>query len=115
MVEAPRNGSAVRGAKMQSKQLRQSRRAAARQAIAASPSLPTAKPRSGRSVRRTIASNLMSLGAMAGVGLMFVATTVPANAFFEEKVNEAPLAALAEVQALSVDDNTAGLQVTRDD
>lgn len=115
MVEAPRNGSAVRGAKLKSKQLRESRRAQARQALTASASIAAAKPVRRKSVRRTIASNLMSLGAMAGVGLMFVATTVPANAFYEESVGDAPLAAVAEVQALSVADNAVLPAVARDE
>lgn len=115
LIEAPRTGSAIRGAKMRSKQQRRDRRAAARQAITAADSIQASKPRSRRSVRRTIASNLMSLGAMAGVGLMFVATTVPANAFYEESVTEAPLAAVSEVQALSVASNTVSPVVSRDD
>ncbi|HRN28846.1 MAG TPA: M23 family metallopeptidase [Terrimesophilobacter sp.] len=115
MVEAPRNGSAVRGAKLKSKQLRESRRSVAKQALNSSPSIAAAKPPRRRSMRRAIASNLMSLGAMAGVGLMFVATTVPANAFYEESVTDAPLAAVAEVQALSVADNTISPTVSRDD
>src|SRR5690606_34361166 len=106
--------SAVRGAKLQAKQLRASRRAQAKQALNASPSIRTAQTPHRKSVRRTIASNLMSLGAMAGVGLMFVATSVPANAFYEESVTDAPLAAVAEVQALSVADNTITSSVARD-
>lgn len=114
MVEAPRNGSAVRGAKLKSKQVRESRRAIAKGALASGPTVAASKPMRRKSLRRTIASNLMSLGAMAGVGLMFVATTVPANAFYEEPVNDAPLAAVAEVQALAVDINTASTDVSRD-
>lgn len=115
MLEAPRNGSAVRGAKLKSKQLRESRRAVAQQALAGEPALSTMKPARRKSVRRTIASNLMSLGAMAGVGLMFVATTVPANAFYDEPVDDAPLTAVAEVQALAVADNAVTSAVSRDD
>jgi murein DD-endopeptidase MepM/ murein hydrolase activator NlpD len=110
MVDAPRNGSAVRGAKLKTKQVRESRRAVAQRAITAS----SAKPVRRRSMRRAIASNLMTLGTMAGVGLMFVATTVPANAFYEEPVDEAPLAAVAEVQALAVGATAANVDVTRD-
>lgn len=114
MVDAPRNGNAVRGAKLKAKQLRESRRAQAKKALGASPSVPAPQSSNRKSVRRTIASNLMSLGAMAGVGLMFVATSVPANAFYEESVTDAPLAAVAEVQALAVSDNTITAAVARD-
>lgn len=112
LVEAPRNGSAVRGQKLKAKEVREARRQVARKAIASSPKSYSGK--SVKSVRRTIASNLMSLGAMAGVGLMFVATSVPANAFYEESIVDAPAAIAAEVQALSVADTATAPEVTRD-
>lgn len=113
LVEAPRNGSALRGQKLKAKEVREARRQMARQAVASSPG-SFAKPAKRKSVRRTIASNFMSLGAMAGVGLMFVATSVPANAFYEESVTDAPAAVVAEVQALSVASTATTPEVTRD-
>lgn len=113
LVEAPRSGSAVRGQKLKAKEVREARRQMARQAIASAPG-SFAKPAKSKSVRRTIASNLMSLGAMAGVGLMFIATSVPANAFYEESVTDAPAAIATEVQALSVASTATTPEVTRD-
>lgn len=112
LAPAPRNGSAVRGQKLKAKEVREARRQVARQAIASSPKSFAGKP--VKSVRRTIASNLMSLGAMAGVGLMFVATSVPANAFYEESIVDAPVAVATSVQALSVADTAITPEVARD-
>lgn len=59
------------------------------------------------SLKRRLVSNLVSVSAMAGVGLMLVATTVPANAFSrpditaESAVNE--VSALDESQELTVE------------
>lgn len=59
----------------------------------------------------------MTIGAMAGAGLMMVSTSVPANAFLPTTV-DVPVTAAApqqtEVQSLRVDSVAGGLAVSRD-
>lgn len=74
------------------------------------------KDRSKKSLRRRILSNLMTFGAMAGAGLMMVATSVPANAFLPTSVDVPIMSAPSQtqVQSLKVDTAAAGLAVARD-
>jgi murein DD-endopeptidase MepM/ murein hydrolase activator NlpD len=58
----------------------------------------------------------MTFGAMAGAGLMMVATSVPANAFLPTSV-DVPLASAplqTDVQSLKMESSAAGLAVARD-
>lgn len=79
---------------------------------------PVALPaqRRKKSLRRQLLSKLMTFGAMAGAGLMMVATSVPANAFLPTSVDVPVMAAPSqtEVQSLKVDAAAAGLAVARD-
>ena len=73
---------ARKGAKSRSLRLSADTHPAGRPTVAAA---ITAAPRAARekaqSVKRSVLQNLASVGAMVGVGLILVATTVPANAF----------------------------------
>lgn len=79
---------------------------------------PVARPTNRRTkpLRRQLLKKLMTFGAMAGAGLMMVATSVPANAFLPTSVDvplvSAPLQ--TEVQSLKVEPSAAGLAVSRD-
>ena len=69
------------------------------------PSIPgvTVRRRTRRPFKRALLSKLMSLGAMVGAAAMMVATTVPANAFYDvDTATHSPLAVVAPVQSLSV-------------
>ncbi len=85
-----------------------------RKVAAASPR-PAAVPVQRKSFKRQALKKLMSLGAMVGAGLMMVATTIPANAFYSDDAQTGAIAAPVEakVQSISVEP-TAGLTLTRD-
>ena len=77
-----------------------------------------ARPPRAMSMRRRIVSNFVSVSAMAGVGLIVVATTVPANAFVRPDAVGADSSVSAEAQAGSTQEFTvaaaAAPTVTRD-
>jgi murein DD-endopeptidase MepM/ murein hydrolase activator NlpD len=62
-----------------------------------------------------VLKKLVSFGAMAGAGLMMVATTIPANAFYSDNAQSAAVAAPvnADLQSLSVEP-AAELTLARD-
>jgi murein DD-endopeptidase MepM/ murein hydrolase activator NlpD len=83
------------------------------------PSIPgvTVRRRIRRPFKRALLSKLMSLGAMVGAAAMMVATTVPANAFYDvDTATHSPLSVVAPVQSLSVatDADPAAAAVGRD-
>lgn len=57
-----------------------------------------------RPLKRRILSKLLAFGAMAGAGLMMVATSVPANAFYSaaDQISTASVAAPTEVEVQSI-------------
>lgn len=79
---------------------------------------PVARPSANRgwSRRRKLLSKLMTFGAMAGAGLMMVATSVPANAFFPTTpdVSLASAPVVDEVQSVTVAPVVSALSVSRD-
>ncbi|WP_193509209.1 M23 family metallopeptidase [Cryobacterium sp. BB736] len=112
--KAPPSGDAFRGAKLKSKEHKESLKAQAkaraeRQSAA---SRPPAGPK--KSLKRRIASKAMSLSAAVAAGLMLVSTTIPANAFYQEPLNTAPTAQAVEIQALTVGTETKTVAVERD-
>lgn len=76
---------------------------------------PSAGAAKRKSLRRRALKELMTFGAMIGAGLMMVATTIPANAFYSGDVQSGAVAAPAEakVQSISVEP-AADLSLTRD-
>jgi hypothetical protein len=66
---------------------------------------PGRRPRGRRQARRSLFAKLMPVGAMIGAGLMVIATTVPANAFYSATEPSAPVArsAAAPAQSLRID------------
>lgn len=79
-----------------------------------SPAPTTAPAVSRPPIKRRIAAKLTSTAAMAGVGLMIVATSIPANAFYQEPVADIPTAEATEAQALAVSSEAATAVVARD-
>lgn len=70
-----------------------------------------------RPLKRRILSKLLAFGAMAGAGLMMVATSVPANAFYsaDNQVSAASVAAPTEVELQSIKvEPSVNLAVSRD-
>ncbi len=65
--------------------------------------------------KRRLLSKLMTFGAMIGAGLMMVATSIPANAFYsaDEQTGAVAAPAEAEIQSISVEP-AADLTLTRD-
>lgn len=65
--------------------------------------------------KRQVLSKLMTFGAMIGAGLMMVATSIPANAFYsgDEQTGAVAAPAEAEVQSISVEPS-ADLTLARD-
>lgn len=78
------------------------------------PSKPKPKP---KPFKRRALKKMMTFGAMIGAGLMMVATSVPANAFYSSTqqtgVASAPAAAPVKIQSISVEP-AADLSVSRD-
>lgn len=84
----------------------------------AAPSLPHPRVAVKRApFKRRVLKKVMAFGAMIGAGLMMVATTVPANAFFPDHEPTVGLATasveVAEVQTINVQ-AAADLTLTRD-
>lgn len=75
--------------------------------VAAIASEAASRPVRVISVRRRIVSNFVSLSAMAGVGLIVIATTVPANAFVRPDAVGAESSVSAEANAGSTQEFTA--------
>lgn len=73
------------------------------------------KPARQRSLKRRMLSKLMTIGAMLGVGLMMVSTSLPANAFFagEPTSGSSAVREIAEVQSLTLQ-TTATQGLARD-
>ncbi|MBX3087612.1 MAG: M23 family metallopeptidase [Cryobacterium sp.] len=73
---------------------------------------------SKQSMRRRMLSKLMSLGAMVGVGLMMISTSIPANAFFKvDPLASLPTESVAAKQAtqeVMVSADSGSLTLVRD-
>lgn len=80
-----------------------SRPVAPRPAVAARPPM-----------KRRIAAKFTTLGAMAGVGLMFVSITTPASAFYQEPTEAPPTADVVEQQVMAVSSTASTAAVSRD-
>lgn len=85
-----------------------------RAAISARPGSPKAPLRRKPFMRRAL-KELMTFGAMIGAGLMMVATTIPANAFYSDDAQIAAVAAPTEAKSQSiVVEPSADLTLSRD-
>ena len=72
-------------------------------------------PKSRAEVGRAAVKRLLSFGAMAGVGALLVATSLPANAFQSANIDETAAPAVVEKQSVTVQSTVAAAEsVARD-